>query len=194
MWPWGHLALGYIAYATYTRYRHDEYPAGLPAVALAIATQTPDLLDKPLAYTWPVLPAGRSLGHSLFLALPACLGVLLLARRARPVTARVGVAAVVGYLTHLLGDSVYPLLATDPRALSFLAWPLLSLPEDEVTSLSYYVDALLESTRSLDALSGTFALELLFFVLATGLWIQHRMPPLPELVGVLRGQGGSGEG
>ncbi|MFB6296424.1 MAG: metal-dependent hydrolase [Halobacteriales archaeon] len=194
MWPWGHLALGYIAYATYTRYRYDEHPAGLPAVAMALATQAPDLLDKPLAYTWAVLPAGRSLGHSLLVALPGCLALLLLARRARPAGARVGVAFVAGYLTHLLGDSLYPLLAVEVRSLSFLAWPLFSLPEDEITSLAYYVDALLESTRSLEALPETFVFELLLFVLAAGLWVGHRMPPFPRLVRALRREEPSGDG
>jgi membrane-bound metal-dependent hydrolase YbcI (DUF457 family) len=191
MWPWGHLAVGYIAYATYTRYRDDEYPAGPAVVVLALATQLPDLLDKPLAYAWAVLPAGRSLGHSIFLALPICLAVALLAWRTRRVGERAAFAFAVGYLTHLLGDAVYPLLALDLRALSFLVWPLLPLPEDEVTSLAYYVDALLESTRSLEALPATFAFELLLFVLAVGLWIQHRAPPLP---GLARGLGGGDAG
>lgn len=187
MWPWGHLAVGYVAYATYTRYRDDEHPAGLPVVVLVLATQFPDLLDKPLAYTWTVLPAGRSLAHSGFLALPICLGTLLIARRTRPVGQRTVSAFVVGYLTHLLSDAIYPLLAVDLPALSFLAWPFLPLPEDDVTSLAYYVDALLESTRSLEAVPVPFAFELLLFALAVGLWLQHRMPPLPGLAQVLGG-------
>ena len=37
-------------------------------LALAIGTQLPDLIDKPLTYQFAVLPSGRSLGHSLFFA------------------------------------------------------------------------------------------------------------------------------
>jgi len=127
MWPWAHAAVGYLLYATYA-YRRGLPLRGLPVVAAVIATQGPDLLDKPLAWTFAILPTGRSLGHSLlFAALLAAVGWYALARRfGRP---NIAVGAAVGYLSHLPADGLGAILAGRWADLSYLAWPLLPLPE-----------------------------------------------------------------
>jgi len=127
MWPWAHAAVGYLLYATYA-YRRGLPLRGLPVVAAVIATQGPDLLDKPLAWTFAILPTGRSLGHSLFFAaLLAAVGWYALARRfGRP---NIAVGAAVGYLSHLPADGLGAILAGRWADLSYLAWPLLPLPE-----------------------------------------------------------------
>jgi len=187
MWPWGHLAVGYLAYATYTRYRHDEHPAGGPAVALAVATQLPDLIDKPLAYEVGVIPEGRSLAHSLPVAVPLCLLALGFARRTSGWPGRVAVAVPLGYATHLFGDSVWELLALDLDALSFLVWPVLAAPDYATTSFEGHVEQFNESAGALSAGTLTpFAVEWVLFALAVGLWAWHRLPPLPTVVAALR--------
>ena len=127
MWPWAHAAVGYLIYVAYA-YRRGLPLRGLPVVAAVVATQGPDLLDKPLAWTFAVLPAGRSLGHSLlFGAVLVALGWYVLARRfGRPAIA---VGAAIGYLSHLPGDGLGAVLAGRWADLSYLAWPLLPLPE-----------------------------------------------------------------
>ncbi len=127
MWPWAHAAVGYLCYVAYA-YRRGLPLRGLPVVAAVLATQGPDLLDKPLAWTFTVLPAGRSLGHSaLFATLLVALGWYVLASRlGRPAVAA---GATVGYLSHLPADGLGAVLAGRWADLSYLAWPLLPLPE-----------------------------------------------------------------
>jgi len=187
MWPWGHLAVGYLCYATYTRYSYDERPAGVPAVVLAIATQLPDLIDKPLAYTRAVLPGGRAFAHSLLFAVPVCAVALWLARRTTG-WRRASVAGVIGYVTHLFGDSLWSLLTVEFGELSFLLWPALPIPDYDTTSFGGHVDQFLDSAGSLD-LASPFVIEWLLFGVAVGLWLSHRSPPLPTVLAALRERG-----
>jgi hypothetical protein len=187
MWPWGHLAVGYIVYATYTRYRHRGYPVGMPVVVLTVATQLPDLIDKPLAYSAGLLPEGRSLAHSLLVAIPFCVLALGLVHRESGWRARSGVAFVVGYTTHLLGDSIHGLLALRTEELTFLAWPLLAAPDYETTSFEGHTAQFAESAGRLGAGALTpFLVEWLLFGLMVGLWLWHRAPPLASAFAGLR--------
>lgn len=57
MWPWGHVGAGYLVY-TLLRRHTGERPAGAAVLALAVGTQFPDLVDKPLGWTVGLLPGG----------------------------------------------------------------------------------------------------------------------------------------
>ncbi|PSQ05112.1 metal-dependent hydrolase [Halobacteriales archaeon QS_4_69_31] len=130
MWPWGHLAAGYLLYSLYARVRTGGPPRDGPALVAAGATQVPDLVDKPLAWSLSVLPTGRSLAHSSVVAalvLPV-VWVAAARRDARPLA----VAFAVGVVTHQATDALYPVLGFDFAAVTFLAWPLLELPAYEV--------------------------------------------------------------
>lgn len=134
MWPWEHLAFGYVLYSGYTRLRHGHPPGDYPVIVLAVMTQLPDLVDKPLAWSLGVLPAGRSLTHSLFVALAVVTVVSLYAyRRGTPELAG---ATTVGYLSHLLGDVIYPVLLGEPPAVAFLFWPVVQRPPRATPGLS----------------------------------------------------------
>lgn len=129
MWPWGHLAVGYLAYSLVAHLRDRRPPSPPAAVAVALASQLPDLVDKPLAWTFDVIPSGRSLAHSLPIALIVVTVVgIALHRRGH---ADAGVAFGVGYLTHLFGDALNPALGGDLSGLAFLAWPLVPAVEEE---------------------------------------------------------------
>lgn len=123
MWPWEHLAVGYVLYSAYTRFRHGRPPSAAAAVVAVVASQVPDLVDKPLAWGLSVLPGGRTLAHSLLFAVPALVVVWLLARRyGRP---RLAGAASVPYLLHLVTDALYPALMPGGSAsFGFLLWPV----------------------------------------------------------------------
>ncbi|MFB6282006.1 MAG: metal-dependent hydrolase [Haloferacaceae archaeon] len=125
MFPWGHAAVGYLAYRGLRAARGRDAPTPAAALGVAVGSQAPDLIDKPLAWTLGVLPAGRALGHSL---LVAALAGALLARvgavRARPAAAT---GFAVGALSHALADAAGPALAGRPAAASFLLWPALPL-------------------------------------------------------------------
>lgn len=169
MWPWGHLAAGYLLYTLYARARTGDAPGNAAALVAVVATQVPDLVDKPLAWSLSVLPSGRSLGHSLVVA-AAVLPVVWYgaARRdARPLAA----AFSLGYLSHLFTDALYPLLGLDFANVTFLAWPLLPLP-------TYDVEASFAAHFALISPSPTFLFELLLVAAASVAWHADGHPGL----------------
>jgi hypothetical protein len=123
MWPWEHLAVGYLAYSLLVRLVRGHPPRGrLTIAALALGTQFPDLVDKPLAWFFHVLPSGTSLAHSVFVAVP--LVTLLVGVTwwlGRP---SVGAAFGTGYLLHLPADVLYVLFYGSDLNWRVLMWPL----------------------------------------------------------------------
>jgi len=102
MWPWGHLAVAYLIYTGYSHRRADHPPRALPMIALAIGSQFPDLIDKPFAWSLEILPGGRTLAHSVFVAALLLPAAYSLARRVdRP---EIGTAFAIGHVSHLLAD------------------------------------------------------------------------------------------
>ncbi len=124
MWPIGHAAVAYLIFSLYNRIRNRSDPSEATAAIVAVASQGPDLVDKPLAWRLGVLASGRSLSHSLFVLAPVAWGGYALARRiGRP---DIGRALVVGTLTHTLVDALPAVCGkADAR---FLAWPLTRVP------------------------------------------------------------------
>lgn len=168
MWPWGHVAVGYLLFsmAAHTRYARTPTPA--ETAVIAIATLLPDLIDKPLAWTVPILPNGRSLGHSLFTAILFIAIVQWLWRNRQG--GAVGLAFAVGYLSHLGADGLYPALNGEFYYLGFMAYPVLPpvAYADESTSIFQHF---LEFQ-----LTPFAAIEIALTVFAFGLWIRHGCP------------------
>lgn len=128
MWPWGHLAVAYLLYTFVTHRRFGRPPRAVPAIALAIGSQTPDLIDKPLAWNVGVLPGGRTLAHSLFVVALLVPTVLLVAEQFEHRT--IGVGFLVGYCSHLLADVPPAVLSGEFAGASYLLWPLLEQPPE----------------------------------------------------------------
>ena len=149
MWPWGHLAFAYLLYSAFVRLRYRRRPTW-PAVALvALGSQAPDLVDKPLAWTLNVLPTGRSLGHS-FLA--GTLLVVVAVALLRRFELR-GWPFAFGYYSHLVGDSIRPVLDGRFHDLAYLLWPFVELETGEGTSvgiIQYLLNAELGGTVLLE--------------------------------------------
>lgn len=123
MWPWEHLAVGYVAFSLWCRVRGRDRPTAAAVAAVALGSQFPDLVDKPLGWGTTVLPSGTSLAHSLLVSVPVALAVVAAGRRlGRP---NVAAAFSISYLAHLPGDVVYPVLLGDGPKLGFLLWPLV---------------------------------------------------------------------
>ncbi|WP_205628371.1 metal-dependent hydrolase [Haloprofundus marisrubri] len=176
--PWGHLGFGYVLYTLYVHAVYRRSPADVPTLVLVFATQFPDLVDKPLAWGLQLLPSGRSLAHSLFVAAAVIALVAVVAsRRGYP---EVGPAFAIGYLSHLLGDSYRALLAGQFYEVSFLLWPLYPITEPDD------VDEVLTDLTTL-----TFGPELVFtLVVGLGvfaLWLADGRPGLGILTSVTRG-------
>ena len=134
-------------------------PDGVATIALAVGTQFPDLVDKPLTWTFTVLPNGRSLTHSLFTAILIII-VLEALLRLRGY-GRVATAFAVGYLSHLFGDALYPALNGNRHALGFLAWPIVPPIEyaTEPSFMAHFRKLSLESIATFElALGGVMFL------------------------------------
>lgn len=180
MWPWEHAAFGYLLYSLFARLRGNR-PRGTAAVlALLVATQFPDLLDKPLAWVVHVLPAGRSLGHSLLFAVPLLSAVTLVSANWR---LGLGVAVVVGYLSHLAGDVLFPLITEGDLEVRFLFWPILPAESGPVDAAAHLFDLVTSFVSFLSTPRGGLYLifEGTLLVGAFALWIADGRPGLSAL-------------
>lgn len=169
MWPWGHAAAGYLLYTLWSRRRFYRPPAAGATLALAIGTQFPDLVDKPLAWTFGISPSGRAGAHSLLITVPilALLWVGLPNRHRRPLWG----AFAAGYLVHLSTDALYPVLYGELSTLAFFLWPVTSL-----TGLSES-QSILTHFLTMEFTS-TLALEIALSVAATVVWVADGLPGL----------------
>ncbi|MFC6865284.1 metal-dependent hydrolase [Halomicroarcula sp. GCM10025817] len=180
MWPWEHLAVGYIAFSLLQRARDGRGVRTSAAVALALGTQLPDLVDKLLGWGLGVLPGGRSLGHSLLFVVPVVVVGYLVARHLG--RRDVGTAFAVGYLFHLPGDMAYPALLGGDVAYRFLLWPIVPAPESEpVTILGRTLELLTYFTGELTSSAGPvyIVFEALLLGTALVLWLRDGHPGLP---------------
>jgi hypothetical protein len=168
MYPWGHLALGYVLYSVTRRLAGQSAPNGRAAVWLALGTQFPDGVDKPLAWYAGALPNGRSLTHS---ALTAAVLVVLVLAVTRSVDRIDGAAFAAGYVSHLFGDALRPLVAGDFGRLAFLLWPL-------VPPLEYPTEGSLGAHLQHLPLDGAPGVELAFGFLVALLWVRDGAPGL----------------
>ncbi|MCL9812163.1 metal-dependent hydrolase [Natranaeroarchaeum aerophilus] len=165
MWPLVHPFFGYLCYSAYRRL-DGEVPTAGPTVAVVIGALLPDLVDQPLR----ILLAGhvgRSLAHSLFVAVPTILLVWYVAQhRGR---ARLGVGFAVGYLSHLVSDAFWPLLVGAYDELGYLLWPITSMPE-------YQGRKVLGELGSVTVT--TYWLEAVVVLVAVGVWWRDGRPIL----------------
>lgn len=114
--------VGYLAYSIAVHLGGRRTPGDGQAIALAVGTQFPDVVDKPLAWWLGVLPASRTLAHSIYVAVMVVCVVGLVAdhldRRS------VALAFGFGYVSHLLADALYPFLQARGNNFAFMTWPL----------------------------------------------------------------------
>ncbi|MFC4360591.1 metal-dependent hydrolase [Halobium salinum] len=169
MWPFGHWGVGYLLYAAFSRSAYRRSSTGPEALLLTIGTQFPDLVDKPLAWSFGVIPSGRSLTHSLFAAaLLVALAILVTDRYGRR---EYGVAFGVGTVVHSLTDGVAAVVAREFADLSYLLWPVLATPEYE-TEKSFMAHF---AQFSLD---GAVAVQLGLFFAGLVVWYADGKPGL----------------
>ncbi|MFC6717158.1 metal-dependent hydrolase [Natrialbaceae archaeon GCM10025810] len=179
MWPWGHLAVAYLLYSVYAARRYDRAPRALPAIAVAIGSQFPDLIDKPLAWTFDVLPGGRTLSHSLLFAAALVLVVFVAVRRFDRVDPTVAFAFVIGHVVHLLADIPPSTLRGDFTGTTYFFWPVVPYhPVDEPGGI---IDAFLTYEM------GTYEVaQLGLFAVAIAVWYRDGAPGLEYASRTLR--------
>ena len=182
MWPWEHVALGYLCYSVYRRVRGRGPPSGPLAVAVVGAALAPDLVDKPLAWVVAVLPGGRSLGHSIFTAVSVIALAIGIGRRLE--LRGFGAAVATGYLTHLFADVLYPFVVKDDLRTGFLLWPLTSSgPSSTVDVVGHVGELAAAFLEFLATPTGRLYLlaELALLSAAFALWLADGAPGTPSL-------------
>jgi hypothetical protein len=123
VFPHEHLLVALLPAAAYVAVRDRRPPTRGVVFATAVGSQFPDLVDKPLAHQFGVLPSGRVFIHSLPFALPIAVAVLAYGRyTGRP---RVAGAFVAAYLLHMIGDTYRSLLAG--QVPPDLLWPFVAV-------------------------------------------------------------------
>lgn len=185
MMPWDHAAIGYVAYSLFVHAVYQDSPGARGTLVVVFASVLPDLIDKPLAWQFGVLGGGRTLGHSVFFALP-----LILAVGFFPYSrgwSRRGWAFGSGYLLHLLGDVIPTSVRTGGLRIDIILWPVTeggggpgdSFYEELMENLVPYAHRLIESVVSgepspyLLVLFGIWGFTVL-------LWVHDGMPVLRE--------------
>lgn len=191
MWPWEHLAVAYLAYSLGRRLRKRAPPGHFEALALAFGSQFPDLVDKPLAWTFHVLPSGLSLAHSLLVAVPTTVAVFVLAGLRDLRRRSVAVAFGTGYVLHLPADGLYPIVYGSAPRWQFLLWPLI--PASGATqagfleNVVYYLGNYLHVLATPKGLVFVVA-ELLLLGTALGMWLRDGRPGVRPFVDVVCGR------
>jgi len=181
MWPWEHVAVGYIAYSLLHRGYTDRPPRAGAVLAVAFGSLFPDLVDKPLGWAFGVLPS-ISVGHSVFLAVP--LGTLIVVVTGHSGRADVGVAFLVGHLLHIPGDIVYPLVLGGSSAPERFLWPLYSGTVADAGFMSKVVLYLTDFMVFLGTPRGRLylACELVLVGTAITLWVADRLPVASDVL------------
>lgn len=172
MWPWGHAAAAYLLYRVWIEVSDWELRE-TDALVIGFGAILPDLIDKPLAWTFGVLPNGRSLGHSVVtmgLVLVVAWVVIRDARRRRILAVGAG-----GVGVHMLTDGLPSALSGEFAQLAFLLWPVLP-PVEYTTGQSF-----IAHFSAIDLLAPYFLLQNLLTVVALGVWYRDGLPGLSLL-------------
>lgn len=135
MYPLGHFLLTALPLCAYWAIRYRRVPRGHTLLLVLVATQLPDVIDKPLAWSFNIIPSGRMLAHSIVIVLPILIAICLVATRWG--LGRVASLFSVAYLSHIAGD-FYPILweGTAYYFFSNLFWPLLAANPDQNPSFA----------------------------------------------------------
>lgn len=177
MWPWGHLGIAYLLYNLYTHRRFDRPPRALPVLALAIGSQFPDLLDKPLAWNFNVLPGGRTLSHSLLFVIGLTVVVYALANRFGGL--ETATAFVIGHVAHLCTDIPPAVFGGEVSGLAYLLWPFVEQPSEEP------VAGLLDAILTYYAVGPYELVQFALFTFAAVVWYYDGKPGLAYVRSIL---------
>lgn len=178
MWPWEHVLVAYVLYSVYSRVWLQRAPDDRAVLVIPLAALLPDLIDKPLAWQLSMLPAGRSLAHSLLFALPLVAVATLAARRLGDTD--VGLAFGVAYLSHLPADSFYPAVTAGEKVdLGYAVWPIGTVDPTPTTGLlDRFVEVVLDFSVLVSGPGGWrfVAVQGALLALALGLWVVDGTP------------------
>lgn len=129
MEPTNHVLVALLPVVAYSLLRYRRLPSGSIVLTAVFAGLFADIVDKPLAWTFGIIPSGRMLAHSIVISIPLLVVLLVVAYR----TDRLPYAVVFtwGHLSHLAGD-FYPVLSQGSNYYYYpnMFWPLMSANPD----------------------------------------------------------------
>lgn len=141
MQPTTHVLIGISVVVAYGLLRYRRLPSWQLLFVAMFASLLPDLVDKPLAWTVGFMPSGRAGLHSLPIAVPIIVAVLVVALNTDRLAH--GVAFAWGYLAHIAAD-FRSVLTLGPEYYYFpnLFWPLLEANPDRSPSFGQHVPSI----------------------------------------------------
>lgn len=131
MFPHQHLIVAIIPVVAYVIVSDRRLPTINLLGVVFLGSQFPDLVDKPLAHQFAVLPSGRVFMHSMPIVLPFLL--LLAVYGWKTDRLRLSVAFAFAHLSHVFTDHLTALLSPNPQLPPELLWPLLPTTAGPVT-------------------------------------------------------------
>ncbi|SDJ88388.1 metal-dependent hydrolase [Natronorubrum texcoconense] len=177
MFPWEHLAFAYVLYSLFANVALRRAPTSRETVAVVIGSQLPDLVDKPLAWTFGITETGYSIGHSIFVAPIVCLAVYAVA--ARHGDRLLAGAFALAYGSHLVTDVYDPLRESSRFEPRVVLWPLESPPAgDHGGFLDHFALYFVRYVNELLAggVTPSVALQLGLGVAVVALWLVDGAP------------------
>lgn len=183
MWPWEHAAFGYLVVSLCWHLWRRESPDGKIALAATFGAVFPDLVDKPLSWSFGVFSSGYAVAHSAFV-FPLFAAALWAGLR-RYNAGAVAIAFLVGHVTHLVGDVIYPFVMGDELALSAVLWPVVvttSSPTEAglVARTLYYLHEWVVRLWALE-LGPLLLFEMALVGVVVGVWLYDGAPVLSEI-------------
>ena len=123
MLPIEHLIVALVPTCLVVGVAFRRLPAPSVVGAAVLGSQFPDLIDKPLALQFEIIPTGRVFMHSVPIAVPFLVAVGVYGWR----TDRLPLAITFAFahLTHLVADTYQTLLGPDPSLSPDLLWPFV---------------------------------------------------------------------
>jgi hypothetical protein len=121
MFPVEHFLVAFLPVLMYVLVIDRRLPSVRLTAVVFIGSQFPDLVDKPLAYQFGLIPSGRVFMHSLPIALPFLIGIIIYGWKTE--RNRLSVGFAFAYVSHLVADNYGPLFGPHPRIRPDLLWP-----------------------------------------------------------------------
>ncbi|NGM70447.1 metal-dependent hydrolase [Natronolimnobius sp. AArcel1] len=178
MWPWEHLIFAYVLYSLLVHVTWRRPPTTRETIAVVVGSQLPDLIDKPLAWTFGITETGYAIGHSIFVFPVVCLAVFAMMDRIPDGRLLTG-AFSLAYLSHLITDVLNPMrMGRDPE-LRVILWPLESPPaHDHGGFLDHFVVYFVRYLNQLvsGGLSEAALVQLTIVLAVSALWLYDGAP------------------